>query len=195
MSDAQPSLTPYQSTVMQHIDTHMSGGGAALMDGAGNSILRYEDAPFVGATSFVSCAANQPISAMEDRGQQSHISQELVFAIKTQQCNDQTVQVFAALMEWLREQDAAFRYGEVIGPLDALFPDTDKQSLYVAMPTYFEEELAFCHATQPPTMFVWLVPVTEAERKYIVENGSDAFEVLLDEKNPDATDLKRACLV
>lgn len=66
--------------------------------------------------------------------------------------------------------------------------------LYCAIPVFFPDEFQAWRGSDPPTVFVWLVPITTAERQFVEAKGWEAFEQLLEVQDPDLLDLDRPAL-
>ena len=82
--------------------------------------------------------------------------------------------------------------GNVLGPAGQLFAGTCLTALYAAMPVYFGDEFsAYTDSDGNGIAIVWLVPITDAEARYVHEHGWNEFEDLLMRTNPDLLDLHR----
>jgi len=64
-------------------------------------------------------------------------------------------------------------------------------AIYATNPTPFDEGFAVFKGTEPPTLFVLLVPIAASEATLIAEKGWDWFESALESQNPDIWDLNR----
>jgi hypothetical protein len=85
--------------------------------------------------------------------------------------------------------------GQVVGPAGSIVPGSTLRAFYCTVPVYFPDALAQCPATEPPTVFAWLIPITADEAEFVAVHGWDAFEDLLEACEPDLLDLRRASVV
>ena len=67
--------------------------------------------------------------------------------------------------------------------------------LYCAIPLFFPEEFHVWRGSDPPTVFVWLVPITAPERQVVEERGWESFERMLESEDPDLFDIDRPGLL
>src|SRR3954470_16064849 len=58
----------------------------------------------------------------------------------------------------------------------------------VSLPYPFGPELEVCHVDDLHVVFTWLVPISESERRYRQEHGTDALEQLFDRAAFDVAD-------
>ena len=85
--------------------------------------------------------------------------------------------------------------GHVIGPSGPIVPGVSLEAFYFAEPLYHPEKLVAFRASDPPTFFVWAIPVSPQEAAFARANGADAFEDLLRDRDPDALDLHRGSML
>ncbi|WP_405058262.1 suppressor of fused domain protein [Kribbella sp. NBC_01505] len=97
-------------------------------------------------------------------------------------------------MACLKEHRGLLR-GEVLGPAGVLVDGTRMEALFVASPVYFPDEFATVVEDGREIRIVWLVPITGSEAAFVRERGSDAFEDLLMEADPNLMDLSRKAVV
>lgn len=93
------------------------------------------------------------------------------------------------------QKHRAILRGEVIGPGRPLFSGTKMSALYCTNPAIYPEGLRVYSGVEPNVVFVWLLPIYTREVDYIRFKGSEEFESLLAEKDPDFWDIKRELLV
>jgi len=83
--------------------------------------------------------------------------------------------------------------GDVIGPRGRIFERSDMSCLYVTNPVYLPDEFCICEVPElGPVLFIWLVPITEAEGNFVRASGWEAFEDLLQDDDPDLLDIYRS---
>ena len=86
------------------------------------------------------------------------------------------------------------RRGDVIGPRGELFPGSEMQAMYVAIPVYFPDDFAVCNENGTEVVIAWLVPISLSEARFVRERGWRAFEERLAESDPDLTNVFRASM-
>jgi Suppressor of fused protein (SUFU) len=69
------------------------------------------------------------------------------------------------------------------------------EALYCGAPVYFSDEFHEIEDTDPPTILVWLIPITRAEAVFIAESAWERFEDALVESDPDLLDLERPSVI
>jgi len=92
----------------------------------------------------------------------------------------------------LIESGKAVVRGQCLGPLGKLFPRSDIDSLYVAIPVYFPD--SFNAVVQPghdPIVMAWLVPLLPSEAVWCRERGWSSLEEELSRQDPDLLNLQR----
>lgn len=67
--------------------------------------------------------------------------------------------------------------------------------LLVSLPYPYGPDLEHCEASGRHVQILWLVPITEAEAKYVRDRGLEALEQLLERNNVDVIAPKRRSLV
>jgi len=81
--------------------------------------------------------------------------------------------------------------GDVVGPRGPLFAMSSMEALYASVPVYLPDDFA----QVDDVVFVWLVPVSQAEANFVAANGWSAFEDRLVEAGPDLIDVDRLSIV
>jgi hypothetical protein len=85
----------------------------------------------------------------------------------------------------------AIARGEVEGPAGPLFDGSRLEALYASLPAYFPDAFAVCEQSEPPTHFLWMIPITRTEAAFVKSHGWSRFEDLLVKFDPDLLDLNR----
>ncbi len=85
----------------------------------------------------------------------------------------------------------ALHRGQILGPHGPLFEDSRLTALYCAGPVHLPRELARFTEFAEPTVFVWLVPISDDEARFAFEEGWRALEHLMDTEDPDLLALDR----
>lgn len=159
--------------------------GVSATAGRRIDVLRYDDQPFEGTSTFVTRGiADEPLRRFDE----GDTRQEFLL------CGEATFDA-ARVLRWAAEQtlDSGFGLmrGAVLSMDEPIVPGSRLVALYATYPVYHEENLAAWRGSEPPTAIVWLVPVTYAEAKYVEKNGWEVFEEMLEKKDPDLVDFMR----
>jgi hypothetical protein len=89
------------------------------------------------------------------------------------------------------ENRSALHRGDVLGPRGPVIPDTEMTAFYVTSPMYFADEFGTCNSDPSPTVIAWLVPISSREADFVASIGWEAFEDILVDHNPPATNWHR----
>lgn len=109
--------------------------------------------------------------------------------------NDQPSNAAGLLFQVASELIASGRgllRGQVIGPRGPLFDSSPTTALYAAPPVYLPDGFAECDTGTTTIVMTWLVPITDAEARYVRDRGWSAFEDVLVAEDPDLVDLSRS---
>lgn len=149
-------------------------------------VLRFINSPIPGATTFATLGVSDVAVSMPDG---RLVRQELVFsaydryasaAIATA-LHDVAVDVVSSGRALLRGSVCAGSF-EVPGVA---------HDLYCTMPIFFPEGFQAWRGSDPPTVFVWLVPIAPVERRLVDVTGWEELERLMETQDPDLLDLER----
>lgn len=95
------------------------------------------------------------------------------------------------------ETGSALLENDIVKKVGIIFDNHKFDSLWVKPPIFFHEN-SFSYSgldvNGDVCIFAWLIPVTPKERWYIEENGSAAFENILETVSVDFFDLNRNCI-
>lgn len=91
--------------------------------------------------------------------------------------------------------ERAYLRGQVIGPRGNLFEGYPFTALYVSLPAYLPDSFKELRVEGRAIVFGWLIPITDREAEFVLSQGWEAFEDLLERKDPDLVDLARLALV
>lgn len=181
--------------LIAHLERHlgrMARGAAAPAGEFRVQLAVFKDQPSPGATAYATLGLSHHL--LRDPSGREY-RQELLGC--SHECFDALVpegNLLTIAADLIREHRALLR-GEVVGPRGAIVPGSTLEAYYSAIPVYFPDALATFGGTAPPTVLVWLVPITHAEAHFVFAQGWSAFEDVLVERAPDLLDLKRATVV
>jgi hypothetical protein len=118
--------------------------------------------------------------------------QELLLAVDSRFGNLRSVQLLVVVGEMLLKAHEALALGDVIRGAGDILDRGEKTALYAATPTFLPDDFAVFVASEPPTEFVWLVPITGGEADLVDSHGRDWFEGRLLQAQPNLFDLARS---
>lgn len=198
--------TPHQTRLLEerlpdtlkHITQHLGPAQAVWSrDAAGETlpftVLHFSPQPVAGASTFLTHGLAETVLLLPGG---IPIRQELMLALYDGQVEPaRAAEILLYLGSELLKGETALQYGGLAGPFAAPFGEAcDKTAFYLTPPNYFPDALAICPATSPPTLFLWAVPVTEAEGQFAYDAGGAAMEALLADANPDVLNVRRPSL-
>jgi hypothetical protein len=166
-------------------------------DNAGNiqrfQIIKTEGGPISGTKCYFSLGlSEQHLIGPEKRT----CLQELVFIQKSTYLGFPIVGAMQLLANAVIDSARPILRGETVRFDDLVFEGTEMAGLYVTNPVYFDDNFSVCKLSDGREVnFCWLVPITKKEISYIDDTGWSKFEDLLQDKNPDLTDLFRASII
>ena len=181
------------SSFIYHIEKHLGPIRSGARLGEGISAVRFTDCPMPGATTFMTLGLSHHFFSQAVR---ESVCIELLVA-----CREDLVEPFnpasvlADVCERIVPAHVAPPRGTVFGPAGRFFAASKTEALYCSPPAYFHEDLGKFDGFSAPFVPIWLVPITPAEAAFVGQRGWQAFEDLLDEKEPDLLDLTRPCLI
>jgi hypothetical protein len=100
-----------------------------------------------------------------------------------------------SLCEAITNRGKAVLRGEVIPLSSEIAKRIGFEAVYCAIPVFFDDGFATYGESSPSTVIVWALPIYQREVDYIEKNGWEAFENLLEEKDPDLCALDRTPII
>ncbi|OWP62207.1 Suppressor of fused protein (SUFU) [Hymenobacter amundsenii] len=123
-----------------------------------------------------------------------YVRQELIFGANRSVPADGIVSFLTSFAEGVVKSKRGLLRGEVVSG-KKLFTGTECTGVYCSNPVFWEDELSSFEFSNPPTVFVWLMPILEKEANYINKKGWSDFEDLLESVECDFWDLNRKSCV
>lgn len=155
-------------------------------------VLEWKDQPHRGAHTFITSGLGRCVL---DLGDGRTVRQELLLAVNHPSLRDESCRVLELVAEDCARSNRALLRGDVIRPGERIFKKFNPVALYCSIPVYYPDSLAVWDGTDPPTVFVWLVPIMSRESDFVNVRGWDSFEDVLQEVDPDLLDLRRKSAV
>jgi hypothetical protein len=164
-------------------------------------ILRVANMPAAGCSTYVTNGLHG-ISLETSKGQQRHTELMLCVYDDIPGVGAEVVQgVLFSLCTFLATEQRAFMRGRVLGPFDGVFPDDAEAppctGFYAAQPVPFGPDFATFTPEKgaPEIFFTWALPISTAEYDFVLSDGWQNFEALIEEHDPDLGDPYRSSLV
>jgi hypothetical protein len=132
-------------------------------------VIAFRDKPLPGATTL--CLLG--LSHHELCSPQGHVRQELLLACSDRFVNRRLAGLLPFVANDALEGHTALLHGQVLGPGEPLIPGSGLRALLCLDPFLYPKTLGLCRETQPPTEFIWLVPISEPEVKAVEGEGVD----------------------
>ena len=151
-------------------------------EGTRLQILAFRGRPRRGATTLCSLG----LSHHELCSPTGHVRQELLVACADQFANDRLARLLPCAADYALVGHTALVPGQVLGPAGPLLPGSDFQALLCLQPFLHAEALFLCRETEPPTEFLWLVPIVPGEAREVASSGVGP---LLERWDRDGVDL------
>jgi hypothetical protein len=123
------------------------------------------------------------------------VRQELLFAAYDRYAPPKIASFLLTFSKHVLSEKRALLRGDVMGPYKPLISGVAADSIFCALPVMFNSGLTTFYDTDPPTVFVWLIPIANAEAHFIKLHGWNRFEDLLESEQPDFWNLDRASLI
>lgn len=181
-------------TLPEHIEKYLGviDGGWCLKN-AGTpeiQVVKISDAPSAGVSTYSTLGLSAEVLSMP---RNRTVQQELLFAAYERFDSNRIASFLLTFSEGLLRRGRALLRGEVIGPQDPIIPGVCLDSLYCTVPAMFNPGVASFQG-EPPTVFVWLMPINRREADFIRATGWNAFEDALESATIDFWNLERASI-
>lgn len=182
------------SPLIEHLERHLgtmdhAWGESGEKDGI--RVARFPGRPYDGVTTYATLGVSKnPLPMSGDRT----VRQELVFFGNDEYPGEQIASFLVTFGEYVCGKAQALLRGDVVGPGPSLIPDARCQanSVYAAIPVLYDDGFATLNATDPATVFVWLVPLRPEEAEFVRREGWESFEDRLERAEVDFGDLQRS---
>ena len=182
-------------SIIHHVEQHLGKIELAWRpDGLCEnvSVSRFRSQPIEGMTTYVTLGLSHHTLSMPN---EREVRQELVFSAFEYIAGEEIARFLLRIADLIISREEAILRGTVIGPGKRIFSGSPMNAVYVSLPVMFDESLATYEGTSPSTVLVWLIPILADEARYVEEHGWEAFEDLLEQKNPDLWDLRRTSVI
>ena len=179
-----------------HLETYLGEiAGGWSRDAAGVpmrfQVVRFDDRPDQGLVTYSTLGLSHHVIHLPTKA----VRQELVMTVRRRFEGAHIVSLLATVGGWMLERHQALLRGEVLRNGGGIPEGGALASLYAAAPGMLPDAFATMSTTDPPTVFVWLIPVSDEEAGLVATHGWPWFEERLLEQQPDLFDLQRATII
>lgn len=179
--------------LVNHLERHLGNiqRGWGPEERAGLQVALFSDTPSAGLATLVSLGLSNHVLQMT--GERT-VRQELLLVAGKYAPLEQLAALLLNVTETVLNTHQALLRGHVLALAAPVTPGSSLTHLYVCVPFFLSEEARTFHLSSPPTIFAWLMPITQAEASYIEKSGWSAFEDKLEElgEEMDLFDLERS---
>ena len=182
--------------LVAHLETYLGAiAGGWSRDAAGVpmrfQVVRFDDRPDQGLVTYSTLGLSDHVIDLPMKA----VRQELVMAVRRPSAGPHVVSVLATVGDWMLERHQGLLRGEVLRNGGAIPEGGSLDSLYASVPVMLPDGFATMATTDPATVFVWLIPVSDEEAGLVATHGWPWFEERLIERQPDLFDLNRSAIV
>lgn len=155
-------------------------------------IARFEGGPIADMGTLVTLG----YSDYRLRLAHSRIRQELMIFARPQWIPTNLPGILQQVALKAIDADLAIGVSEVLERRGELIPGTGMVALYAISPVYFPDAFhVFSSESHEDVFLIWLVPITRKEVEFVHAYGSEEFEAMLENVDPDLLDLSRESVV
>jgi hypothetical protein len=180
-------------SVLNHIEKKL-----ACLDGAWSEerdgtplpfkILLFRNQPSDGLITFVTLGISEALLPL---GAGRRIRQELVFSAHDRFRLWNMAGLVSQIGKELLQTNRPLLRGQVLEPAGSILPGATLDAIYCSIPVFFPQSFHQCNTTEPPTVFVWCIPIAASEAHLVRTTGWNYFEEQLEKSDPDLFDLQR----
>lgn len=150
------------------------------------------NAPSRGLTSY--STVNLSDAPLIQKGSEYPVRIELVGACDSKL--EEFANVLSTAAFFVMKDKWFCRRGVVFETLVSMYKLSDTmEHLYFTAPSQWPELNTTLELATKKVTWLWAIPISEAESRYIAENGDDEFESLLEEADADVFDITRESIV
>jgi hypothetical protein len=153
-----------------------------LENGFKIDFLTFNNRPFLGATSIITQGIRKLSNCDKDI--------ILIYSTFSESVNFELISLIATYLDLhYFKQEYHIDFGDILYINNfKLIAGTDFEGFYTLHPSYYEGILE-------NDRYIWLLPIFKSEFDYIKKYGSDAFQKIIEMKDPDLSDLKRFSII
>ena len=193
--------TPVGNTLRKAFEKHLEtwlGSVAARYTGRDSEgqdlpweVLEFPRQPWRGATTYATVGLGETPFADTDGEDLRH---ELLFEVGEYFAGEETIFLVFHVAEMLRRHGRVISLGSYMDLEGPISTGASVEGFFFYDPIHFADELTVAEIGDPPTVIVWMVPITRSEIEFLERRGPEAFDDLMAEQDPDVFDLSRPSL-
>jgi len=177
--------------LVEHLEAHLG----TMVGGWGNQgdipVTMFPNQPRPGIVTYSTLGlSKKPLPLPGGRT----VRQELVVSVDASYDPKIVASFLITFADYIRKQDRALLRGDVVGPSEPLIPGVKARAVYAAIPVFFSDEFATFRGSEPPTVFVWLIPLPAEDAEYVKATGWESFEDRLEKADINFWNLDRPAL-
>lgn len=177
--------------LVEHLESHLGPIASGWKAAGGPTpfhILRFADQPQRGATTFTTLGLSNSILELPKN---RFVRQEFIFSAHDRYKPRIISSILVEIGEFVHKSGKALLRGDLAGTFEAILPSASTRVIYCTVPVMFRSDLSTFSESVPPTVLVWLIPITIEEANFVKEKGWSKFEDLLERHDVDFWDLDR----
>lgn len=154
-------------------------------------VVRFDGAPDERSVTYLSLGLSRHELGLPTKT----VREELLVSVHREWASDRLASVISTIGEELLGRHRALLRGEILPPREPITPGSQLAAFYAAAPVLIPDAFGSYAGSTPPTVFVWLVPITATESELVASHGWEWFESQLEAQQPDLLDLGRDGIV
>lgn len=175
-------------SLTHHLETHLGRIVRGWGDDGDIQVVMFSNEPEPGVNTYCTLGlSSTPLPMADGRG----VRQEFLVSVFDTYDGEQVASLLLTFADYVRQQRRALLRGDVVGPSAPVVPGTQARALYAAIPVFFPDQFATFHGSEPPTVFVWLIPQPANEAEYVKRVGWERYEDRLEAEGVDFWSLDR----
>jgi Suppressor of fused protein (SUFU) len=177
--------------VPEHIEKYLGNieyGWSLANEAAGFQIVKVSNQPAPAVTTYSTLGMSRTKLIMPKN---RVVRQELIFSAFEGYNSPKIASFLLNFGDSVLRSGRALLRGDVLGPYSSLTQGAHVNFIYCTVPVMFDSRLATMVDSDPATVFVWLMPITDREAQFVKSNGWSKFEDILETSSPNFWDLDR----
>ncbi|MFC0529063.1 suppressor of fused domain protein [Phytohabitans kaempferiae] len=168
----------------------IGGGWSETLDGrpVAANVVRFLGTPFADLVTFTTLGLSKVVLKLSNG---RSVRMELLLSCRERDSSMPIPGVLVTVAGDLISSRVGPDRGTVLGPAGPLLPDSHLTALYCSVPVFHRKEFRTYSGTDPATVFVQLIPISDDEVSMVDKSGWSVFEDHLERADVDVFDLSR----
>lgn len=161
--------------IIEHLEKYLGRivEGWRDQQAPGVQVVLFKDAPSPGLVTLASIGLSRHELRMP-KGRL--VRQEVLLVAGVENLTASLAPLVLTISESAVEKHSALLRGQVFSLGEPIIPGSFLTHIYVTCPFFLCEEAQVLESSIPPTVLVSLIPISQAEARYVEMNGWSAFE-------------------